>query len=151
MRNFSTKAVEEIKTLSLSSGSFFFGKSYRLWDNVEKYCRVGQAIDDNMEHAECLLDNTYCFPTATMVARTRLNVTLYVHCLSCSLFWRYGCNYWRLAGSGICRCLCRTSRKLRHLLDKVTVIYSSYIQQIIIHISLNAAVSVYRTTHTLVK
>jgi len=27
--------------------------------------------------------NTYCFSTATMVARTRLNVTLYVHCQSC--------------------------------------------------------------------
>jgi hypothetical protein len=27
--------------------------------------------------------NTYCFSTTTMVARTRLNVTLYVHCLSC--------------------------------------------------------------------
>jgi len=26
---------------------------------------------------------TYCFSTATMVARRRLNVTLYVNCLSC--------------------------------------------------------------------
>jgi len=29
--------------------------------------------------------NTYCFSTATMVARTRLNVGLHVHCLSCSV------------------------------------------------------------------
>jgi len=28
------------------------------------------------------LCNTHCFPTATMVARTPLNVTLYVHCVS---------------------------------------------------------------------
>ena len=28
------------------------------------------------------LGNTHCFSTATMVARTRLNVNLYVHCLS---------------------------------------------------------------------
>ena len=28
------------------------------------------------------LCNTHCFPTATIVARTRLNVTLYVHGLS---------------------------------------------------------------------
>ena len=28
-------------------------------------------------------NNTYCFSTTTLVARTRLNVTLYVHCL----FW----------------------------------------------------------------
>ena len=31
--------------------------------------------------------NTYCFSNATMVTRTRLNVTLYVHCLSCSIPW----------------------------------------------------------------
>jgi len=29
------------------------------------------------------LCNTYSFSTATMVARMRLSVTLYVHCLSC--------------------------------------------------------------------
>ena len=29
------------------------------------------------------LCNTHCFATATLVARTRLNVTLYIHCLSC--------------------------------------------------------------------
>jgi hypothetical protein len=25
----------------------FFRKSCRLWDNIEKYCRAGQAADDN--------------------------------------------------------------------------------------------------------
>ena len=36
---------------------FFFGrKSCRLWDSVEKYCRAGQATDDNMAHAHCMLD-----------------------------------------------------------------------------------------------
>ena len=30
-----------------------------------------------------MLCHSYCFSTATMVARTRLNVTLYLHCLSC--------------------------------------------------------------------
>jgi hypothetical protein len=34
-----------------------FRKSCRLWDSVEKYCRAGQAADDNMEHALCMLDN----------------------------------------------------------------------------------------------
>ena len=29
--------------------------------------------------------NTYCFFSATTVARTRLNVTLYLHCVSCLL------------------------------------------------------------------
>ena len=46
-----------------------------------------------MAHAHFMLDtkgythtlrtcNTYCFSTATIVARTRLNLTLCVHCLS---------------------------------------------------------------------
>jgi len=34
----------------------------------------------NMAQAHCMLDNTYCFSIATMVTRTYLNVTLYVHC-----------------------------------------------------------------------
>jgi len=28
-------------------------------------------------------NNHHCFSTAKMVARTRLNITLYVHCVSC--------------------------------------------------------------------
>ena len=51
----------------------------------KKYCRAGQATDDNMAHAHCMLDtygykntlricNTYYFSSATMVARTRLIV-----------------------------------------------------------------------------
>jgi len=62
---------------------------------MEKYYRAGQATDDNMAHAHCMLDtkgckrphktcNACCFFTATVVGRTRLNITLYVHCLSCS-------------------------------------------------------------------
>jgi len=30
-------------------------KSCLLWDNVEKYCRAGQATDDSMAHAHCKL------------------------------------------------------------------------------------------------
>ena len=63
---------------------------------MEKYCRAGQATDDNTVHTHCMLDtqgdkytlticNTCCFSTAPMVAQTDLNVTLYVHCLSCYL------------------------------------------------------------------
>jgi len=57
---------------------------------VENYVTAGQTTDDNTAHALCMLHtqgykhtlriyNTYCFSTTTMVARTRLNVTLYVH------------------------------------------------------------------------
>ena len=60
----------------------------------KKYCAAGKATDDNMTHVHCMLDTSvykhslgishiYCFFTATMVALTRLNVTLYAHCLSC--------------------------------------------------------------------
>jgi len=78
---------------------------------------VGQATDDNMAHAHCMLDTLVYkyshsryvillgFPTATVVPRTCLNVTLYVHRLSryvllLSLSWlcnRYlRCYFWTL-------------------------------------------------------
>jgi hypothetical protein len=52
---------------------------------VEKYCRAGQETGENMVHAYCMTDtcwykyalricNTYCFCSATVVARRRLNV-----------------------------------------------------------------------------
>ena len=61
---------------------------------MEKYCRTEQATDDNVAHAHCVLDNygykhkltisnTYCFAIEIIVARTSLNVTSYVHWLSC--------------------------------------------------------------------
>jgi hypothetical protein len=89
---FRTKVVEKIKTHFIFN-NFFFGKPCRLWENVEIYCRAGQAADEYMVHALCVLDtwgysyalrvcNTFCFSTATLLAKTRLVVTLYVHCLS---------------------------------------------------------------------
>jgi len=87
--------LEKIKTHILQSTRvFFFRKSCGLWYNVENHFEAGQARDDNMAHPHCLLDNSgykhtlticynYRFSTAKMFARTRLNVTLYVHCVSC--------------------------------------------------------------------
>jgi len=50
---------------------------------MKKYCRIEHATDDNMTRAHYMLDthtlrirNTYCFPTATIIPRTRPNVTL---------------------------------------------------------------------------
>ena len=34
----------------------FFWEWCRLWDYVDEYCRDGQATDDNMVHALCVLD-----------------------------------------------------------------------------------------------
>jgi len=53
---FQPKVVEKIKTHILCSMTFF-RKSCCLWDNVEKYCRAGQATDDNMAHVFYMLDN----------------------------------------------------------------------------------------------
>jgi hypothetical protein len=92
-RNVSEKRSRENRSTHFIFNNFFLTR--RLWDNAEKYRTVGQAANDYMTHAHCMLDNygfkhtgricsIYCSSTAKMVAGTRLNVTLYVHCLSCS-------------------------------------------------------------------
>jgi len=70
-----------------------FRKSCRSWDKVEKYCRARLATDDNVAHAQCMLDtkgykhtlricNIYCFWTATVVTRTSFYcVYTYITCL----------------------------------------------------------------------
>jgi hypothetical protein len=89
----SDKFVEKIKTHFMLN-NFFPRKSviYEIiWKNTEE---PEKATDDNIAQAHCMLDthgykhtlrfcNIHCFPTATMVARTRPNVTLYVHCHPC--------------------------------------------------------------------
>jgi hypothetical protein len=54
MRNVSDKSCR--KNQNTHFEWFFFRKWFRLWRNVEKYNRTGQATDDNMAHAHCLLD-----------------------------------------------------------------------------------------------
>jgi len=53
---FQIKVVEKLETHILGSTTFF-RKSFRLWDNVEKYSGAGQATEDNKAHAPYLLDN----------------------------------------------------------------------------------------------
>ena len=90
MEIISDKVVEKFKTHFLWSITFFFRKSCRLWDNVEKRTdhRWQQA------NADCLLDTkgykhvlrlciTACFSTATTVAWKRVTVRLCVYCVSC--------------------------------------------------------------------
>ena len=98
MRNVSDRVVENQNPHFMFSN--VFRKSCRLWGNVEKYRTAGQATDDNMGHAHCVLNtegykhrltlsNTYCFSTARMFAQTRLNITLYVHCLPFFFIYLY--------------------------------------------------------------
>ena len=87
MRNISDKFGTENQNTYIFSIMFqiFFRKLWRLWDNVKKNCTARQTTDDNMAHWHCMpnnwcykqtlrICNTSCFSTATMVARTRLNV-----------------------------------------------------------------------------
>jgi len=97
---FRTTVVQKIKTHILFSMTYFFGKSCRLWDNVEKYCTAGQATDDNMAHAHCLLDtygykytliifNTYFFPLQQWLnERASMLHYTYIACLVNSLLFR---------------------------------------------------------------
>jgi len=110
MINVPDKVVENVKTHILYSIKCFFfpflsffRKSFRLWDDVVNYGRASQTTGDNImgrrKDANCLLDNQGklyrhtiavcnidCFSMVTVITRMRLNVTLYVHCLSC-YFW----------------------------------------------------------------
>jgi hypothetical protein len=51
---FQINVVEKIETLIYVQN--FYRKSCRLRDNVENYSRAGHATDENMEHAQCMLD-----------------------------------------------------------------------------------------------
>jgi hypothetical protein len=109
-----TKVVEKIKTHILCSMTFF-RKSHRLWDNVEKYSGDWGATNDVTiwrTRVACWISKAVCtyayahahalgYPYArtrkhthtgeyvTKVSWTRLSVTLYVHCLSCSVVRGY--------------------------------------------------------------
>ena len=61
--------------------------------------RAGQATHGNMVRERCMICNlgfkhkiriciSYCFSNSIVVARTRLNATLHVHCLCWPLCWR---------------------------------------------------------------
>jgi hypothetical protein len=90
---FQIKFVEKTKTQALCSVISVPPpprKSCPLWNNVEKYCRpgVGEGGTEacwihKATNTYSQFGNTYCFPTATMVVRTRLHITLYADCLSC--------------------------------------------------------------------
>jgi len=56
MRNGSDKRCRENRNTFLCSVNFPPRKSCRLWDNMEKYCTARQDTDDNVAHAQCMLD-----------------------------------------------------------------------------------------------
>jgi hypothetical protein len=56
MKNVSDGICRENQNIQFIFNIFFFFKSCRLKDNVEKKCRSGQATDDDMAHELCMLD-----------------------------------------------------------------------------------------------
>jgi len=55
------KFAERVKTHFMFNNIFFFRKSFRLWDNVDIYCRAGQATVD--KRVACWIPkaiNTHC-------------------------------------------------------------------------------------------
>jgi hypothetical protein len=88
MRKVSDKSCSQNKKTPFQFNGFLSRKAYCFWDNVEKYSRSRQAIDDNIirrmriacwipKATDTLrIHNTYCFFTATVVTWTRLNSTL---------------------------------------------------------------------------
>jgi hypothetical protein len=57
MRNVSDKYCRGNQNTHFVFSNFFFFKLCHLLDDVEKYSIAGQATDDNMAHAHCMLDN----------------------------------------------------------------------------------------------
>jgi hypothetical protein len=99
---FTTKVVEKVNTHILSSITFSEYLAFHeitcknivtldkprmaIW-RMRIACWLTKATDTHTHthtHARARgICYSHCFSTATMFARTRLNVTLFVHCLSC--------------------------------------------------------------------
>jgi hypothetical protein len=89
---FQTKIVEEVKTHILCSGTVF-RKSRGFWDNMENFCRAGQATaiwctriacwipKDIDTHSEYVI--LIAFPLQQWLRERASVLRLYVHSLSC--------------------------------------------------------------------
>jgi len=86
MRNVSDKNVVEKTKTQIMRSATYLRKSCRLLYTVEKYCRAGQAIDENIirrmrriilhTHTHTHNIQNFLLSHATMVARTRHILTL---------------------------------------------------------------------------
>ena len=100
MRDFSDRRCKENQNAHLIfNNHFFFRKSCRVWDNVEKILwgwtdhgrqNGANALHDGYLRLQTLtICDTYCFSIATVVARTSLSVTYYVRCLLFKILFYY--------------------------------------------------------------
>ena len=88
MRSASDKSCGENQSTHFMLNNVFL-KSFRLWDNMEKYCIAGQATHREQYGAYTLhagwlrlQTHAYDFFTETLVAQTHLSLTLcmYIAC-----------------------------------------------------------------------
>ena len=104
MKNVSHKSCRENRNTHFVFNKFFFSKIAPfceiMWKNIVE--RDGPQMTIWHMRSACWIPkaknalriyNTYCFSTATIVAGTRLIVTSYVNCLSCSISY-YGKEIW---------------------------------------------------------
>jgi len=89
---FQTNIVEEIKTHILCSITFPENRAVygKMWKNMVEAGRTHSIIRrirfacwKTKATNTLRIFNTYCFSAATVVTRTRSNITLYAHYLSC--------------------------------------------------------------------
>jgi hypothetical protein len=103
-RNASDKICRENRNTHFMFLNFFifFRKPRCLWGNVEWHCAVGQATDDKMTHARCMLDtqgykhtlricNIYCFSKAIML-NERASLLHYT-CIACIVNYFVNLNF----------------------------------------------------------
>jgi len=63
----------------------YCGKALQSRPGTDEYLAQPHCVLDTWSYKRTLrICNTYCFSTATMATPRPLNITLYVHCLSCS-------------------------------------------------------------------
>jgi len=123
MRNVPYKGCTENQNTQFMFSKFFCRKLCRLWKNTVQSdhrwqygIRTLHAGQISYQHT-LRTGNTYFFSTTTMVARTRLNVTLYVHWLSCLVIWtRLQQNGVKMSGPTRTECLFSSSPVVRFFL-----------------------------------
>jgi hypothetical protein len=91
---FQKKSCRKNQNTYFLLSNFFFSENGAVYERMWKTLWSEQATDDcgagalhagylRLQIHRLISCNTHCFSTTTKVARTRLSVTLYVHCVSC--------------------------------------------------------------------
>ena len=90
MRNVSDKSCRENQNTQFMLNNFFFLENRAfyetMWENITVPDRPQMTVWRTRilcRTAKVIPTHTYCFSTATKVTQTRLNITLFLHFLSC--------------------------------------------------------------------